>query len=232
MKFGIVRFPGSNSDLDCHRAVTEGLGARAEYLWHREHDLQGADEILLPGGFSYGDYLRAGAIARFSPIMREVVDFAERGGPVLGICNGFQVLCEARLLPGALARNEGLRFQSRNVHVRVETAETPFTSAYGEGEILRLPIANGEGRYVADETTLDRIEGEDRVVIRYVDEDGGRSDEANPNGSARDIAGVCSAERNVVGVMPHPERASLPYLGSTDGLGFLESVLTRTAGAA
>jgi len=232
VKFGIVRFPGSNSDLDCHRAVTEGLGARAEYLWHREHDLQGADVILLPGGFSYGDYLRAGAIARFSPIMREVVDFAERGGPVLGICNGFQVLCEARLLPGALARNEGLRFQSRHVHVRVETAETPFTSAYGEGEILRLPIANGEGRYVADETTLDRIEGEDRVVIRYVDEDGGRSDEANPNGSARDIAGVCSAERNVVGVMPHPERASLPYLGSTDGLGFLESVLTRTAGAA
>ncbi len=231
MKFGIVRFPGSNSDLDCHRAVTEGLGARAEYLWHREHDLKGSDVILLPGGFSYGDYLRAGAIARFSPIMREVVDFAGRGGPVLGICNGFQVLCEARLLPGALARNAGLRFQSRQVYVRVETADTPFTTAYEEGEVLGLPIANGEGRYVADEETLDRLEGEERVVIRYVDEDGRRSDAANPNGSVRDIAGLCSAERNVVGVMPHPERASLPYLGSTDGLRFLESVLTRTAGA-
>ena len=232
MKFGIVRFPGSNSDLDCHRAVTEGLGARAEYLWHREHDLRGSDVVLLPGGFSYGDYLRAGAIARFSPIMREVVDFAERGGPVLGICNGFQVLCEAHLLPGALARNEGLRFQSRHVHVRVETTDTPFTSAYEDGEVLRLPVANGEGRFVADEETLDRLEAENRVVLRYADEEGRRGEGSNPNGSVRDIAGVCSAERNVVGVMPHPERASLPYLGSTDGLRFFESALKRAAGAA
>lgn len=233
MKFGIVRFPGSNSDLDCHRAVTEGLGGRAEYLWHRERDLAGSDVILLPGGFSYGDHLRAGAIARFSPIMREVADFAGRGGPVLGICNGFQVLCEARLLPGALARNAGLRFQSRDVHVRIETADTPFTTAYDVGEVLRLPVANGEGRFVADRETLDRIEAEDRVVLRYVAAGDQRSPEdANPNGSERAIAGVCNGERNVVGVMPHPERASLPYLGSTDGLRMLESVVSRAAGAA
>lgn len=232
MRFGIVRFPGSNSDLDCHRAVTEGIGHEAVYLWHRDHDLAGSDVILLPGGFSYGDYLRAGAIARFSPIMREVVEFARSGGPVLGICNGFQVLCEAHLLPGALARNADLRFRSHQVHVRVESDGTPFTRGMERGRVLRLPVAHGEGRYVADEETLDRLEAEDRVVLRYCTPDGVASGEANPNGSLREIAGVRNETGNVVGVMPHPERATLAYLGSTDGLGFFQSVVAGAAAPA
>lgn len=232
MRFGIVRFPGSNSDVDCHRAVTEGLGREAVYLWHRDHDLAGSDVILLPGGFSYGDHLRAGAIARFSPIMREVAQFAEAGGPVLGICNGFQVLCEARLLPGALTRNRDLRFRSHEVHVRVETGDSAFTGAMETGSVLRLPVAHGEGRYVADRETLDRLEAEGRVVLRYCDAAGRPGGEANPNGSLRDIAGIANPAGNVVGVMPHPERATLEYLGSTDGLGFFESVLERAPAAA
>ncbi|MFW6192453.1 MAG: phosphoribosylformylglycinamidine synthase subunit PurQ [Gemmatimonadota bacterium] len=232
MKFGIVRFPGSNCDQDCWRAVTEGLGEEARYLWHRDHDLGGADVILIPGGFSYGDYLRAGAIARFSPIMREVTEFAEAGGPVLGICNGFQILCEAHLLPGALVRNAGLRFLSHDVHLRVESPDTPFTRAYAEGDVLRMPLSHGEGNYVADPATLDALEADDRVVFRYVDADGRATPEANPNGSARNIAGICNERRNVVGVMPHPDRAFAEILGSTDGLGVFESPLRQGLQAA
>ena len=232
MRFGIVRFPGSNCDQDCFKSVTEGLGQEAFYLWHRQTGLEGADVILLPGGFAYGDYLRAGAIARFSPIMKAVEAFARRGGPVLGICNGFQILCEAKLLPGALARNAGLRFLSHDVHLRVERADTPFTSAYREGQVLRMPLSHGEGRYVADGETLDRLEGEGRVVFRYVDEAGRATDEANPNGSLRSIAGVASEGRNVVGLMPHPDRAYDRVLGSADGLGVFRSALEAAAGAA
>lgn len=225
MRFGIVRFPGSNCDRDCWRAVTEGLGQEAVYLWHKEHDLADSDVVLIPGGFSYGDYLRAGAIARFSPIMREVLEFARAGGPVLGICNGFQILCEAGVLPGALIRNRGLRFRCHDVHIRVESPATPFTSACEPGQVLRMPVAHGEGQYVADAEVLDRLEREDRVIFRYTDADGTPSPGANPNGSARHIAGICNEDRNVVGMMPHPERAYRPLLGSTDGLAIFRSVL-------
>ncbi len=224
MKLGVVTFPGSNCDYDCYRAVREGLDAEAVYLWHKDHDLQGVDAVFLPGGFSYGDYLRAGAIAALSPIMREVRAFAEAGGPVAGICNGFQILCEAHLLPGALIRNRSLRFRSRPVHLRVENARTMFTSEYAEGDVLRVPIAHGEGCYTADEATLDELEAEGRVVFRYVDERGERRPEANPNGSARDVAGIVNAAGNVLGMMPHPERAVDPLLGSTDGLALFRSL--------
>ncbi|MFQ5746014.1 MAG: phosphoribosylformylglycinamidine synthase subunit PurQ [Gemmatimonadota bacterium] len=232
MRVGVVRFPGSNCDEDCRRAFADILGADAELLWHKDGLPAGCDVVVLPGGFSYGDHLRAGALARFSPIMREVSAFAKAGGPVLGICNGFQILCEAGLLPGALVRNEGLRFRCRPVHLRVETAATPFTRGFAGGEVLRMPIAHGEGRYVADEGTLERLEGEGRVVFRYVGADGRPAPRANPNGSVRDIAGICGERRNVVGLMPHPERAVSEALGSTDGLGILRSVLEgRPAGA-
>ncbi|MDP2481402.1 MAG: phosphoribosylformylglycinamidine synthase subunit PurQ [Candidatus Palauibacterales bacterium] len=232
MRFGIVRFPGSNCDADCHRAVEEGLGEDAFYLWHRDRDLGGADAILLPGGFAYGDYLRAGAIARFSPIMKAVESFARAGGPVLGICNGFQILCEAGLLPGALARNAALRFLSHDVHLSVERTDTAFTGAYRRGQVLRMPLSHGEGRFVADATTLDRLEEEGRVVFRYVDAEGNATPEANPNGSLRAIAGVCNEARNVVGLMPHPDRAYAAILGSNDGLGVFRSALAATAAAA
>lgn len=229
MKFGIVTFPGSNGDYDAYHAVIDQLGERATYLWHKARDLEGVDVVILPGGFSYGDYLRAGAIARFSPIMHEVASHARRGGPVIGFCNGFQVLCEAHLLPGALMRNSGLQFVSAPVRLRVENTETLFTHRYEPGQILRLPIAHGEGRYVADRTTLDRLEADGRVVFRYVDARGEPTPEANPNGSLRDIAGIVSAEGNVLGMMPHPERAVEPLLGSVDGLGIFHSVLERVA---
>lgn len=225
MKFGIVRFPGSNCDTDAYRAVTESLGQEAEYLWHKSHDLGGVDVVILPGGFSYGDHLRAGAIARFSPIMREVIEFARGGGLTLGICNGFQVLCEAHLLPGALVRNAGLRFRCHEVGIRVENADTPFTRAYEEGQLLRIPIAHAEGQYVADEATLNELEAEGRVVFRYVDDEGEPTEAANPNGSARNIAGIISAAGNVLGLMPHPERVSLEVLGKPDGLGVFASLL-------
>jgi len=231
VRFGIVRFPGTNCERDCRRAVEDGLGHEATYLWHREHDLAGSDVVVVPGGFSYGDYLRAGAIARFSPIMREVRAFAEEGGPVVGICNGFQILCEAGMLPGALVRNRGLRFRSHDCRLRVETVDTPFTAAYREGQLLRMPLSHGEGQYYADEETLRTLAEEDRVVFRYVDEEGRATIEANPNGSVDNVAGICSAGRNVVGVMPHPDRAIDPLLGSTDGLGLFRSVLAA-AGAA
>lgn len=225
MRIGIVRFPGSNCDQDVQRAVVEGIDAEAAYLWHKSHDLEGADVVVLPGGFSYGDYLRAGAIARFSPIMREVIEFARSGGPVLGICNGFQVLCEAHMLPGALVRNRALRFRCHDVRVRIEQTDTPFTSAYQAGDVMFVPIAHGEGQFVADEETVDRLESDGRVVFRYVDENDAPTGAGNPNGSVRNIAGICNAERNVVGLMPHPERASLAYLGGTSGLGVFRSMV-------
>jgi len=230
MKFAVLRFPGTNCELDCRRAV-EAVSGEAVYVWHRDRDLAGADVVLIPGGFSYGDYLRAGAIARFSPIMDEVLAFARDGGLVLGICNGFQILCEAGILPGALIRNHGLRFRSHDFWLRVDTADTPFTRVYRDGEVLRMPLSHGEGQYVADPAVLDRLEEEDRVVVRYADREGRVTDEANPNGSVRNIAGICNRERNVVGVMPHPDRAIHETLGSTDGLGFFRSPLGAPAPA-
>jgi phosphoribosylformylglycinamidine synthase subunit PurQ / glutaminase len=227
MKFGIITFPGSNCDYDAYHAVIDVLGAEATYLWHKAHDLEGADVVILPGGFSYGDYLRAGAIARFSPIMREVVEHARRGGPVLGICNGFQVACEAGLLPGALARNAGLKFVSDVVRLRVENTDTMFTHRYSPGQLLRVPVAHGEGRYVADPETLLRLEQEGRVVFRYVNREGVVDEDANPNGSMNAIAGIISAEGNVLGMMPHPERAVERLLGSDDGLALFTGLLER-----
>ncbi|HET7565660.1 MAG TPA: phosphoribosylformylglycinamidine synthase subunit PurQ [Gemmatimonadaceae bacterium] len=229
MKFGIVTFPGSNCDYDAFRAVTDVLGQEAVYLWHKAHDLEGADVIILPGGFSYGDYLRAGAIARFSPIMREVVAHADRGGPVLGICNGFQIACEADLLPGALMRNAGLKFLSRPVRLRVERTDTLFTNTYRTGQVLQIPIAHGEGRYVADDDVLERLEGDGQVVFRYVNADGEPDALSNCNGSMHNIAGIISARGNVLGLMPHPERAVEPLLGSADGLPLFESMLAEVS---
>jgi phosphoribosylformylglycinamidine synthase subunit PurQ / glutaminase len=216
MKFGVIVFPGSNCDHDALYATGHILGQPAEFIWHDSEDLGDADAVILPGGFAYGDYLRCGAIAKFSPVMRAVRRFAADGGLVLGICNGFQILVEAGLLPGALIRNRSLKFVCRDVHLRTETSHSPFTCASMRGEILRLPVAHGEGCYFADERTLDELEAEDRVVFRYLD---------NPNGSLRDIAGVLNRERNVMGLMPHPERASEALLGSADGLVILESML-------
>jgi phosphoribosylformylglycinamidine synthase I len=229
MKFGIVTFPGSNCDYDAFHAVTDVLREEATYLWHKDHDLQGSDVVILPGGFSYGDYLRAGAIARFSPIMQEVASHAKSGGPVLGICNGFQIACEAGLLPGALMRNSHLQFVSAEVRIRVENADTMFTNLYERGEVLRVPVAHGDGRYVAPAGVLEELEAEGRVIFRYVDVAGKISADANPNGSERNIAGIINEGGNVLGMMPHPERACSPLLGSTDGVRLLESILTRVA---
>ncbi len=224
MKVGIVRFPGSNCDEDAYHAVVDHLGAEAVFCWHKDHDLQGADLVILPGGFSYGDYLRPGAIARFSPIMREVVLHAERGAPVLAICNGFQIACEAGLLPGALLRNANLKFVCEQVHLRVESIATRFTSRYHINEVITVPVAHGDGRYTADGDTLERLEGDGRVVFRYVDAQGHVTDEANPNASQRNIAGIVNAAGNVLGMMPHPERAVDTLLGSADGLPLLHSI--------
>lgn len=225
MKAGIVRFPGSNCDEDAFRAVTDVLGHEAVYCWHKDHDLQGVDLVILPGGFSYGDYLRPGAIARFSPIMQEVVAFAKRGGPVLAICNGFQIACEAGLLPGALLRNESLRFVSAPVDLRVESIATRFTSQYHLGQVIRVPIAHGDGRFTADADTLARLEGDGHVVFRYVTPRGEMTAAANPNGSQRNIAGIVNSAGNVLGMMPHPERAMETALGSSDGVPLFASVL-------
>ncbi|GLC27357.1 phosphoribosylformylglycinamidine synthase subunit PurQ [Roseisolibacter agri] len=225
MKFGIVTFPGSNCDYDAYHAVVDQLGEQAFYLWHKDTDLQGADVVILPGGFSYGDYLRCGAIARFSPIMEAVAAHAARGGPVLAICNGFQIACEAGLLPGALLRNASLKYVCEQRHLRVENVDSRFTSGYTAGQIVRIPIAHGEGRYVADGATLDRLEGDGRVVFRYVGAEGGSDERANPNGSLRDIAGILNDKRNVLGMMPHPERAVEPIVGSGDGLALFESIV-------
>lgn len=227
MKFGIVTFPGSNGDYDAYRAPIDALGEEAVYLWHKDHDLQGADVVILPGGFSYGDYLRAGAIARFSPIMQEVIAHARRGAPVLAICNGFQIACEAGLLPGALLRNATLRFISRIATIRVENTHSDFTNAYRPGEVLQVPVAHGEGRYAADADTIAMLRDRGQVAFRYCAPDGTVSESANLNGSVDCIAGVLSESGNVLGMMPHPERAVDPLLGPADGRGVFESLLAR-----
>jgi phosphoribosylformylglycinamidine synthase len=215
MKFGVVVFPGSNCDHDAFYAATSRLNQQAEFIWHDSASLGDVDAVILPGGFSYGDYLRCGAIAKFSPVMGAVKKFAADGGLVMGICNGFQILVETGLLPGALLRNRSLRFVCKTVPLQVVTTDTPFTGSAKKNEILRVPVAHGEGCYYADERTLDQLEAEDRVVFRYLE---------NPNGSLRDIAGICNEKRNVLGMMPHPERAAEPLLGSNDGLVVLASV--------
>src|SRR5581483_5425961 len=215
MKFGVIVFPGSNCDHDAWYAVRRNLGHEAEFIWHDSKNLGGVDAVILPGGFSYGDYLRCGAIAKFSPVMSAVRRFAAEGGPVLGICNGFQVLVECGLLPGALIRNRNLKFICRPVRLRVETTASPFTAAAEAGQVLTLPIAHGEGCYFADDRTLEELEAEDRVAFRYVE---------NPNGSLRNIAGILNRERNVLGLMPHPERAAEPLMGSSDGLVILQAM--------
>lgn len=231
MKIGVVQFPGSNCDQDCLRALMDGLELEADYLWHKEASVADYDGIILPGGFSYGDYLRCGAIARFSPIMRAVVAAARNGMPILGICNGFQILCEVGLLPGALIRNQSLLFVCQPVWIRVETSEAPCTRMLSRGHKLRLPVAHGEGAYVADEKTLNDLENNDQVVFRYVDSSGEPTPAGNPNGSLRNIAGICNRERNVIGMMPHPDRAWEARLGSEDGLLLLRSMF-RSALAA
>jgi phosphoribosylformylglycinamidine synthase subunit PurQ / glutaminase len=229
MKFAVVVFPGSNCDHDTDFAVRHVLGQEAEFIWHKDTSLKGADAVVLPGGFSFGDYLRTGAIARFSPIMAEVIAFARSGGPVLGICNGFQVLCEAGLLPGAMLRNRDLKFHCEHVHVRVEATDTPFTCVAAPRQVLRLPIAHGEGNYYADAATLSALEANGRIVFRYCAADGQVSDAANPNGSLHAIAGICNEGRNVVGLMPHPERACEAVLGSADGLVLFHSAVAALA---
>jgi phosphoribosylformylglycinamidine synthase I len=223
MRVAVVRFPGSNCEPEACRAV-ERAGGEAFYVWHRDSTLSGADAVILPGGFSYGDYLRSGAIARFSPVMEAIKRHAGAGGPVLGICNGFQILCEAGLLPGALVRNAGLKYLSRPVDVRIERTDTPFTSVYRPGEVIRIPIGHGDGRYVAPESTLAMLEAEGRVVLRYVPV-AGTDAAANPNGSVQDIAAVCSPGGHVVGMMPHPERLAERVLGSDAGQGVFASLM-------
>jgi phosphoribosylformylglycinamidine synthase len=229
MRVGVVAFPGSNCDRDCIHVFHDVLGQDVDALWSGEATVGGADLVILPGGFAYGDYLRAGAVAATAPIMRAVRDFAARGGPVLGICNGFQVLLEAGLLPGAMLRNRTFQFRCEMVHLRVESTRTPFTRGLRVGQVLRLPIAHGEGNYYAPDRLADRLEADGHVVFRYCDAGGRRAPAANPNGSLRDIAGICSTGGNVVGLMPHPERASEALLGSTDGRLIFESVLAALA---
>jgi phosphoribosylformylglycinamidine synthase subunit PurQ / glutaminase len=217
MKFGVVVFPGSNCDHDTYHVISKVIGQPVDFIWHKEEEIGPYDAIILPGGFSYGDYLRSGAIARFSPVMRSVKQFALEGGLVLGICNGFQILCEAGLLPGALLRNSNLKFICRHVNIRVERTDTPFTSSCTLGQVLSAPIAHGEGNFFCDPETLDELERENRIIFRYCDEDGQLTAEANPNGSIANIAGISNRERNVLGMMPHPERAAETLLGSNDG---------------
>jgi phosphoribosylformylglycinamidine synthase subunit PurQ / glutaminase len=225
MKFGVIIFPGSNCDHDAHWTVEQVLKQPVTFLWHESHDLENCDAIIVPGGFAYGDYLRTGAIARFSPVMESVRKFADGDGLVLGICNGFQILCEAGLLPGALMRNAGLKYVCKPVHVRVENADTPFTGASHKGDVLCIPIGHMEGNYFCDEATLAELRRDDRIVFRYSNEAGEITAEANPNGSLDNIAGICSQGRNVLGMMPHPERASETALGCTDGMKIFESLV-------
>jgi len=225
MKFAVVVFPGSNCDHDAYHAAKHVLGQEAALVWHKDTSLGGADAVVLPGGFAHGDYLRTGAIARFSPIMAEVQKFAAAGGPVLGICNGFQVLLEAGLLPGAMLRNNVLQFRCEHVYVRIEQTDTPFTAACSSGQVLRIPIAHGEGNYYAEPEVIDRLEKHRQVIFRYATASGEVTDAANPNGSVNNIAGLCNEARNVVGLMPHPERACELAIGSADGLVLFESVV-------
>jgi len=232
VRFAVVVFPGSNSDRDAFYAASRVLGQDASLVWHKDTDLGGADAVVLPGGFAHGDYLRTGAIARFSPIMGAVKAFADRGGPVIGICNGFQVLLEAGMLPGAMVRNRGIKFASKYVHVRVEQTDTPFTAACTPQQVLRLPIAHGEGNYFAEPEALAELERNRQVIFRYTNASGEPTDQSNPNGSLNNIAGICNERRNVVGLMPHPERAAEIALGSADGRVVLASVVTALAAVA
>lgn len=229
MKFGVVVFPGSNCDHDAYHVISKVVGQPVDFIWHRDTSLEGYDCVVLPGGFSYGDYLRTGAIASHSPIMRSVVDFANRGGYVLGICNGFQILCESGLLPGALMRNRSLSFVCRHVNLKVERVDTVFTRDYDSGQVISIPIAHGEGAYFCDAETLEGLEDRGQIVFRYVDADHRATDEANPNGSLHNIAGIINAAGNVLGMMPHPERAAEDALGSNDGRGIFLSLATAIA---
>lgn len=217
MKFGVIVFPGSNCDHDAYHAISKHVGQPVDFIWHRDTDLSSFDAIIIPGGFSYGDYLRCGALARFSPVMRSLKEFAAQGKFVLGICNGFQILCEAGLLKGALVRNEGLHFVCKHVNLRVETTNSPFTNRLKKGEVLSIPIAHGEGNYVCDDKTFAELEANDQILFRYSNEKGEITPESNPNGSRSNIAGICNRERNVLGMMPHPERAFEELLGSNEG---------------
>ncbi|HEV2802538.1 MAG TPA: phosphoribosylformylglycinamidine synthase subunit PurQ [Pyrinomonadaceae bacterium] len=232
MKFGVIVFPGSNCDHDAYHVISKHVGQPVDFIWHRETDLSAYDAVIIPGGFSYGDYLRAGALASFSPVISSVKEFAARGRLVLGICNGFQILCESGLLPGALIRNRDLHFRCEHIHVRVETSDTPFTNQLQQGDVLRLPIAHAEGNYVCDDATLDELKREDRIVFRYTNAAGETTDEANPNGARDSIAGICSRERNVLGLMPHPERACEDLLGSSDGRHLFRSLAATLAARA
>lgn len=227
MKFGVVTFPGSNCDHDMHYVLKHVLQQEAVSLWHKDTDLQGCDAVILPGGFSYGDYLRSGAIARFSPIMEKVIAFADKGGYVLGICNGFQILCESHLLPGALLHNDVQKFVCKNVYLKVQTNQTAFTAHCQAGQVLQVPVAHGEGRYFADEAVMKELNKQDRVLFRYCTADGSISKDANPNGSLENIAGICNEKRNVFGLMPHPERCSEGVLGNEDGRILFESLIDR-----
>ena len=224
MRFGVIIFPGSNCDQDSYHAAITATGQEAAFLWHDSHDLRNSDAIIVPGGFAYGDYLRTGAIARFAPIMEQVAKFARSGGLVIGICNGFQILCEAGLLPGALMRNAGLKYVCKFVDLRVENAETPFTNACRQGEVLRIPVGHMEGNYYCDAATLEALKRENRIVFRYSTPDGQITAQANPNGSLDNIAGICNEGRNVMGMMPHPDRSSDPMLGSSDGAKIFKSM--------
>ena len=232
MKFGVIVFPGSNCDHDAYHVISKHVGQPVDFIWHREMNLDDYDAVILPGGFSYGDYLRVGALASFSPVMSAVREFAARGRLVLGICNGFQILCETGLLPGALIRNRDLHFICDHIRVRVETTETPFTNQLEGGRVLRIPIAHAEGNYVCDDATFDELEREDRIVFRYCDERGQVTDASNPNGSRDSIAGICNRERNVLGLMPHPERACEDLLGSSDGRDIFRSLAATLAAIA
>ena len=232
MKFGVVVFPGSNCDHDAYHAIENILKHPVEFIWHQSEDLANCDAVILPGGFSYGDYLRTGAIARFSPVMKSVERFARSGGLVLGICNGFQILLEAGLLPGAMMRNSGLRFICRHVYIRVEQTDTPFTNAAGKGQILKIPIAHSDGNYTADETTLEQLEKSRQIIFRYTTADGTGDTAGNPNGSMHNIAGICNRERNVAGLMPHPERAVEAALGSAGGLVIFRSMIEALVSSA
>jgi phosphoribosylformylglycinamidine synthase len=229
VKFGIVVFPGSNCEHDCYHVVKHVLRQEAAFLWHKDRWLAGSDCVILPGGFAHGDYLRCGAMARFSPIMEAVARFAREGGPVWGICNGFQILTEAGLLPGALVRNRSLRYICRDLHLRVENADSPYTRGIGRGKVLRIPVGNGEGCYYADPKTLKRLEAEGRIAFRYCDAQGEVTDEANPGGSLHAIAGVLNERGNVLGMMPHPDRCAEKILGNDDGRKLFESLLTHAA---
>lgn len=231
MKFGVIVFPGSNCDHDAYHVISKHVGQPVDFIWHRDTNLSDYDAVIIPGGFSYGDYLRAGALARFSPVMASVKEFASRGGFVLGICNGFQILAEAGLLPGALIRNRDLHFICEHVHVRVENSDTPFTNELKQGMVLRIPVAHAEGNYVCDDATLEELRREERIIFRYCDAGGQVTDEANPNGSRDNIAGICNRERNVLGMMPHPERACEDLLGSSDGRDIFRSLAATLASA-